>query len=185
MRTITTTVYSFDELNDSAKKRAIENIREQYYRCNDFSEYVIDDCYLLEPRNEELSIFSEYKDLLIKNNRKVYYSLDRDRHIDISKAMEIQDSRLFLKWLGLDDDLIDKVDYDILKDDIEFSNQSDDEFTDDEMTVLCAAEIKFREHCQDILNCIEKSIDYCFSDESIIEDIYANLLEFTDNGEKL
>lgn len=36
MRTITTTVYLFDELNDSAKQKAIENIREQYYRYNDY-----------------------------------------------------------------------------------------------------------------------------------------------------
>ena len=185
MRTIETTVYSFDELNDSAKEKAIENIRESYYRYNDFSEYVLDDCYLLEPRREELNIFPEYKDILIKNNRKIYYSLDRNKYIDISGAMEIQDSRLFLKWLGLDDDLIDKVDYTILKDEIEFSNQSDDEFTDDEITILEDAEIKFNLHCQDILNSIEESIDYCFSDESIIEDIYANELEFTEDGNRI
>ena len=180
MRTIETTVYSFDELNDSAKEKAIENIRESYYRYNDFSEYVLDDCYLLEPLELRAN-----KEILIENNRKIYYSLNRDRHIDISKAMEIQDSRLFLKWLGIDDDLIDKVDYTILKDEIEFSNQSDDEFTDDEITILEDAEIKFNLHCQDILNSIEESIDYCFSDESIIEDIYANELEFTEDGNRI
>lgn len=180
MRTITTTVYSFDELNDSAKEKAIDNIRKSYYRYNDFSEYVLDDCYLLEPLELRAN-----KEILIENNRKVYFSLDRNRYIDISNAMEIQNSTLFLKWLGIDDDLIDKVDYTILKDEIEFSNQSDDEFTDEEITILYAAEIKFKLHCQDILNCIEKSIDYCFSDESITEDIYANELEFTDKGERI
>ena len=185
MRTIITTVYSFDELNDSAKEKAIENIRESYYRYNDFSEYVLDDCYLLEPRQEELNIFPEYKDLLIKNSRKIYFNLDRYRSIDISQAMEIQSSTLFLKWLGIDNDLIDKVDYTILKDSIEFMNQSDDEFTDDEFTILEAAELKFKNHCNYILERIEMGIDYCFSDEGIEQDIISNDWEFTENGERI
>ena len=185
MRTITTTVYSFDELNELAKAKAIDNIREIYYQSNDFAEYSIDDCYLLEPRHEELSIFSEYKDILIKNNRKVYFDLDRNRHIDISQAMEIQNSTLFLKWLGLDQRLIDKVDYTILEDSIEFMNQSENEFTVIQDAKLMAAEYKFKNHCEDILNYIEKSIDYLFSDESIIEDIFANDWEFTENGERM
>lgn len=185
MRTITTTVYSFDELNDSAKGKAIKNIREIYYQSNNFAEYSIDDCYLLEPRQEEMNIFPEYKDLLIKNNRKIYFDLDRNRHIDISQAMEIQSSTLFLKWLGLDQRLIDKVDYTILKDSIEFMNQSDDEFTDDEFTILEAAELKFKNHCNYILERIEMGIDYCFSDEGIEQYIIANDWEFTENGERI
>lgn len=185
MRTITTTVYSFDELSEIAQQKAIENIREDYYKSNNFAEYSIDDCYLLEPRHEELSIFSEYKDILIKNNRKIYFDLDRNRHIDISQAMEIQNSTLFLKWLGLDQRLIDKVDYTILKDSIEFLNQSDNEFTVIQDAKLRAAEYKFKNHCNYILERIEMGIDYCFSDEGIEQDIIANEWEFTENGERI
>jgi hypothetical protein len=180
MRTITTTVYQFDELNDKAKQKAIENIREDYYRYNDFNDYVIDDCYLLEPRDT----FEDFQ-ILIKNNRKVYYSLDRNRYIDISHAMEIQDDRTFLKWLGLDDDLVDRVGYNIRPDSIYIFNQSANELKEDEIKIIDAAEYKFKEHCKDILNCIERSIEYCFSDESITEDIFANDLEFTEDGERV
>ena len=179
MRTITTTVYSFNELNESAKQKAISEIKNKYYDYNNFSEWAIDDCYLLQPRE----LMNE--DLLILNNRKVYFSLDRDRYIDISNAMEIQNSTLFLKWLGLDKILIDKVDYTILEDSIEFTNQSKNDFTTIQEVKINAAIKKFENHCQDILNNIEADIDYRFSDEAIIESLIANDYEFTEDGKQL
>lgn len=178
MRTIIKNIYTFNELSEEAKKQAIENVRNSYYQYNDFSEWAIDDCYLLQP--EELM----NEDILIKNNRKIYFSLDRDRYIDISKAMEIQNSVKFLKWLGLDKKLIDKIDYDIKKDSIEFYNQSDKDFTENQQRKLDFAESKFNDHCEIILERIEKDIDYRFEDESIIEDINSNNIEFYENGDK-
>lgn len=185
MRIIETKAYEFNELNDDAKANAIEEIRNEYYEYNCFNKWAIDDCYLLEPKHVELSKFKEYKDILIKNNRKVYFSLDGGSYIDISKAMEIQNSTLFLKWLGLDQRLIDKVDYTILSDSIEFQNQSDKDFTSIQNKKLSAAKRKFEDHCSYILERIENDIDYRFSDEAIIEEIEANGYEFTENGKKL
>ena len=178
MRTITITVYQFDELNDEAKQKAIENIRESYYKDNDFAEWTIDDCYLLEPQelqNEE--------SILIKNNRKVFFDLDRNKHIDISQAMEIQDDTKFLKWLGLDDDLISKVSYVIRPDSIEFNVDESVEMEVD-YKILDVAEEKFKNHCNYILDRIEMGIEYRFSREGITEDIYSNDWEFTEDGSK-
>jgi hypothetical protein len=184
MRIIETKVFTFDELNEDAKQKAIENMRNSYYEHNDFCSWAIDDCALLEPIEKELiELFgSNYDFPLIKNNRKVYFSLDRDRHIDISKAMEIQNSTQFLQWLGLDEELIEKVDYTIFEDEIEFLNQSDDEFTDEELEKLKQAEEKFHNHCLDILNRLEQNYEYRFTDEAIIEDIECNAYEFTEEG---
>jgi hypothetical protein len=186
MRTIKTTVYSFDELNDSAKEKAIENIREDYYRDNDFAEWVIDDCCLLEP--EELK---NEDSILIENNRKVYFDLGRNKHIDISQAMEIKDDERFLEWLGIKkDDFLDEnrysiIEYRINSDSIEFDTTDwNVEFTKEQEDILNDAKIKFKNHCNYILDRIEMGIEYRYSDEGITEDIYSNDWEFTEDGSK-
>lgn len=182
MRIIETKVYLFNELNEEAKQKAIDTIRNRYYKYNNFVDWVIDDCSLLEPPHKEISRFKGYDFPLIKNNRKIYFSLDRDRYIDISRAMEIQDNQMFLNWLGIDNRLIDKISFEIGKDTIDFFSHS--ELTEIQEQKLERAKEKFEDHCEDILNRIENDIDYRFSDEAIIEDIVANDYEFTDNGEK-
>jgi len=197
MRTIETKLYTIDELSEEAQEKAIEQFRNSYYAHNDFSEWAIDNCYLLEPKHEELikkfgkdfyevlNKNEKYKDVpLIKNNRKIYFSLDRDRHIDISNAMEIRNDYYFLKWLGLNDMLIDKVCFSIGKDTIEFeTNDYEVSFTEIEQGKLGLATEKFEEYCDDILTSIENEIDYRFSDEAIIEEIEANEWEFTEEGQ--
>ena len=184
MGTIITKVYKFDELSEQAKQTAIEEVRNKYYQDNDFANWAVDDCALFEPKHEELSkLFGKDYDFpLIKNNRRVYFDTDQNRYIDISCAMEIQKSTQFLKWLGLNNRLIDKVDYTICEDTIEFNNQSHLEFTEQELIKITEAVDKFEEHCQEILNRIEAGIDYRFTDEAIIEDIEANDYEFLSNG---
>lgn len=185
MRTIELKLYSFDELTEQAKQKAIKQIRNSYYEDNNFAEWAIDDCALLEPPQEEMyKLFKDnYNFPLIKNNRQVYFSLDRDKHIDISKAMEIQNSTQFLTWLGLDKDLIDKVDYTIEADTIEFADQSLEDFSDKENLVLTKAVFKFDNHCKEILKRIEQDIDYRYTNEAIIEDIEGNDYEFLETGE--
>ena len=186
MRTEVIKIYEFNELNEQAKQKAIENVRESYYVYNDFSTWAIDNCYLLEPPHKELvDLFGDkYEDIIIKNSRKLYFSLDRNRYIDISNAMEITDDLAFYQWLGIPLDFAGKLYYTIHSDSIEFYNFDDEEdFTEDETTILEIAEEKFKNHCQDILNFIENDIDYRFTDEAIIEDIQANNIEFTEEGE--
>ena len=191
MRTIRTKVYQFNELNDQAKQVALEEIRNRYYEYNDFASWAIDDCALLEPPHKELEdLFgTEYDFPLIKNNRKVYFSLDRDRYIDISNAMEISSHNQFLLWLGINEsDFLDEegfsiLDYKIGKDTIEFDTTDwRIEFTKEQETILESAKEKFEEHCEDILKRIERDIDYRVTDEAITEDILANDYEFTKDG---
>ena len=184
MRTKRIKLYSFEELTNEAKQNAISKERNNRYEYNDFAEWALDDCSLLEPNGKELTkLFGkDYKFPLLENNRKIYFSLDRGRYIDISNALEIQNSRQFLKWLGLNDRLIEKVDYSIGTDTIEISNQSHLEFTEIEQGKIDKAIEKFEDHCNDILNRIENSIDYRFTDECIKEDLIANEYEFLKDG---
>ena len=193
MREIKTKIYQFNELSDEAKQTAIEGIKSSYYEYNDFASWAIDDCALLEPPHKELEdLFgTEYDFPLIKNNRKVYFSLDRDRYIDISNAMEISSHNQFLLWLGINEsDFLDEegfsiLDYKIGKDTIEFDTTDwNIEFTKEQEEILENAVKKFEEHCEDILRSIEREIDYRFTDEAIIEDIESNDYEFLKKGEQ-
>lgn len=186
MKTYTIDTYNFDELSKEAKEKAIENQREKYYKFNDFSYWAIDDCYLLEPKDNELDeLFGKDRpEIIIKNNRKIYFSLDRNRYINIKDAMEITSDYHFLKWLGLTDSLIDSTFYTITEDSIIFEDITyHEELTEEEDNILRNAIDKFEEHCQDMLNKIEADIEYRFSDEAIKEDIISNEIEFTEDGE--
>ena len=193
MRTIRTKVYKFEELSEQAKQVAIEQVRNDYYENNDFASWAIDDCALLEPPHKELEeLFGrDYDFPLIKNNRKIYFSLDRDRYIDISNAMEITDHKQFLLWLGIkeedfqDEDGFFIVDYKIGKDTIEFDTTNwNVEFTTEQESILESAVEKFENHCEEILKRIETDIDYRFTDEAIIDDITCNKYEFLSNGKQ-
>lgn len=196
MRTETTQIFAFDELSDEAKEKAIENIRNDYYNENEFAEWAIDDCYLLEPPQKELTeLFGDdfYQKLnkgekyldstLLKNNRKIFFSLGRDRYIDISNAMEVKSEYYFLLWSGIPKGMHEKVYFTIGKDTINFEeNDCEYTFTDKEKVIIDSATSKFEDHCEEILNRIEADIDYRFTDEAIIEDIEANEWEFLKDG---
>lgn len=184
MRTIETKVYSFEELSEQAKVKAIEAVRSSYYEWNEFMEWAIDDCALLEPPQKELEevIGNSYDFPLLKNNRKVYCSLDRDRYIDISNAMEVTNDTHFLTWLGLKEQLRKKINYTIREDSIEFNYYED--LTEEEEECLSEATSKFEDHCSEILNRIEADYEYRFTDEAVIDDILSNEWEFLENGSK-
>ena len=187
MRVIKTELYKFKELSEESKQKAIELHRNNLYEYNDFSGWAIDDCFLLEPLHNELEKLGFKGELLIKNNRKIYFSLGRDRYIDISKAMEIQDNDLFLKWLGVTDRMIKEgnVCFTIGKDTIGFGeNDYTKDFTDRDLRILERAEDKFENHCNSILNSIEESIDWNYTDEAITESIECNDYEFTKDGKQ-
>jgi len=108
MKVIKTKVYTFNELSEAAKEVAIEAMRESYYKYNEFASWAIDDCSLLEPDHAELTkLFGkEYNFPLLLNSRnKLYFDTGRGS-IDISNAMQVQNSVQFLQWLGLDKRLI-------------------------------------------------------------------------------
>jgi len=127
MRIIETEAYTFDELSDDAKEKVIEKFREQRYD-EDISDWIIDDCYLLNPKGVH--------DLIIGNTRKVYYDI-YSGYINISKGMDIKDDKAFLNWLNIPIELHNEVYYTIKKDTIYFEeNDCEYEFTENENKIL-------------------------------------------------
>ncbi len=189
MKTINITLYKFEELSKEAQEKAIKDKRTFNEENNDFLDWIIDDCYLLEPPHKEIeklykTLKIKPKEILIKNNRKVYFDLYR-KMIDISEAMEIQDDYIFLKWLGLNDRLINKISFRIMEDTIEIE---EDFYVEKELTITEENKIKkavekFEDHCNNILNNIKESYEYCFSDEFIEDELINNDYDFTENGE--
>lgn len=189
MRTETIEIYTFNELSENAKKKAIENERNSRYRCNDFAEWAIDDCFLLNPPYKEIEKINKElpENLLIKNTRKIYFSLDRGRNIDISKAMDVQCEETFLKWLKITDRMIkeDNIYFTIGKDTIHFEqNYSETNFSNRDLRILERAKEIFEDHCEQILKDIEASIDYRFTDESILEDLENYDYDYTEDGKE-
>lgn len=190
MKTITINLYKYEELSKEAKQKAIEDKREEMYKYGYYYRWVIDDCSLLEPPHKELEKLYKkhnlvYENLLIENTRKIYYSLDRDRHIDISEGMKIKNNFMFLYWLGLNKRIIDKIYFEISKDTIIIE---EDIYKDVKLTKLESKKVdkaieKFEGHCQEILNRIEEGIEYLYSDEFIIQELINLDDDFTENGE--
>ena len=189
MRTIRTKVYKFDELSEQAKQVAIEEVRNEYYQDNDFANWAIDDCALLEPKHEELSkLFGKDYDFpLIKNTREnIDFDTDRNRYLDCSNAIEITNQEQFLKWLGLTDEIINGEDFSFSIFTPSFRNADTtidfDGFDSKFDEVIYNAQNKFKNHIEDVLKRIEADIDYRFTDEAIIEDIEANDYECLSKG---
>jgi hypothetical protein len=187
--TITKEIYSFEELSSEAKEKAIENIREDYYKYNDFAEWAIDDCALFEPKHKELEkLFSEnYKFPLIENNRKnIYFDIDRNSYLDCKEAMVITNDKQFLLWLGIDTNIegLKDIYYSIYTPSYRNANTKIDfdDYSSDFDDIILEAQDKFNDHIEDILKRIEADIDYRYTDEAIIEDIITNDYEFEQNG---
>lgn len=197
MQTIQIEIYAFNELSNEAKENAIEQIRQQRYNYNDYLNWIIDDCYLFEPKHDELfklfgSEYSKLNNPIIGNSRKnIYFDLDRNRHIDASEAMIINNEKMFLLWLEIPENMHDKMYFSIQSTNSRYpdtyisfeENEYDYEFSDIELKILENANDKFSYHMENVLKQIEQGYDYCFSDASLIEEIEANSYQFTENGE--
>ena len=196
MRTIRTKVYSFEELSNDAKVVAIENIRQNSYSDNAFALWAVDDCALFEPTQTELDLIgfesNNGNEFLIENTRKsIYFDTDRNSFLDCAEAMEETNNELFLKWLGIEGELAEKIESEIYTPNnrnanttIEFSEGYGCEFSNEDLTVLYNATKKFDNHIQSVLKRIETDIDYRFTDEAITEDILANDYEFLKSGKQ-
>ena len=119
MRTEEITIYEFHELSEKAKQKAIENVRESYYVYNEFSEWVIDDCCLLEPPHKELeNLFGDkYKDkystfqsMLSRFTSKIKKSKKRIRNVknEIINNKEETNSSFFEESEKIDNNIITK-----------------------------------------------------------------------------
>ena len=197
MKTIEVKIYYFNELTTAAQQIAIEQFRDRKYEDSSVSEWVIDDCYLFEPKNAVMEgLFGEeYKKLnkpVIANTRKVYFDTDRNRHLDADEGIEITNEKMFLTWLEIPQELQEKLFY-IIKNFggrypdtiIQFEeNECDYEFTAEENKILENAANKFSDHMEEVLNRIGEAIDYQYSDECIAEEIEMNEYEYTADGKR-
>lgn len=197
MQTIQIEIYAFNELSNEAKQNGIEQIRQLRYNCNDYINWITDDCYLFEPKHDELfklfgNDYAKMNDPIIGNSRKeLYFDTDRNRHIDASKSIIINNEKMFLLWLEIPENMLDKIYFTIKSTNlrnpdtyISFEeNECDYEFSEIELKILENAKDKFSEHMENVLNNLENSFDYCFSDETLINEIEENEYQFTKNGE--
>ena len=194
MKTIELSIYNFDELSKDAQETAIEEYRERMYTDNDFWQYAIDDCYLFEPRHTEIidlcPAYADYGKPIIGNTRKVYYDLDRNRHLDASNGIFINNEKMFMEWLEIPEGMHDKVYFTIRATNgrypdtiINFEeNECDYIFSDEERKILDYAKVKFSNHMEDVLDRISEAYEYYFSDEYIAEHLEINQYEFTEDG---
>lgn len=196
MQTIQVNIYEFDELTENAKEKAIEQVRQKRYGNEDiFNFWAIDDCYLFEPKHDELvELFGErytkMDEPILGNTRKVYFDLDRNSHLDADEGIIVNNEEMFLAWLGIPKEIHEKV-YFSIKDKgirhpdttIEFEpNDYEYEFTDEEEKILEDAIDKFENHMDDVLSNIRSAYEYEFTDEAIIKHIKNVEYTFTEDG---
>jgi hypothetical protein len=197
MKTIEVKIYYFNELTTAAQQIAIDQFRNRKYEDSSIAEWVIDDCYLFEPKNAVMEgLFGEeYKKLnkpVMANTRKVYFDIDRNRHLDADEGIEITNEKMFLTWLEIPEELQNKLFYTIKNTYartpdtiIQFEeNECDYEFTAEENKILENAANKFSDHMEEVLNRIGEAIDYQYSDECIAEEIEMNEYEYTADGKR-
>jgi hypothetical protein len=192
MKTIEIKLYKFNELSEQAKSKAIEQRRQSMYGDSDIPHWVIDDCYLFEPKHDELvSLFGEEYNKMAKpmlgNTQKVYFSLDRDRYLNCEDGIIVNNEEMFLTWLRIPKYLQEKISYTIKTEwgvntdtIIEFSEYGEHELDAEELEILDNAYELFNDHMYDVLNRIETDYDYYFSDEYISEELYD--YDFTEDG---
>ena len=197
MKTIEVKIYYFNELSAAAQQVAIDQFRNRKYEDSSVAEWVIDDCYLFEPKNAVMEgLFGEeYKKLnkpVMANTRKVYFDTERNRHLDADEGIEITNQKMFLIWLGIPEEMHEKVIFTIKNFGGRYpdtiitfeENECNYEFTAEENKILENAANKFNDHMEEVLNRIGESIDWQFSDECIAEDIEINEYEYTADGKR-
>lgn len=190
MRTIETKLFSFNELSEEAKEKAIENVRQEYYKHNDFAEWAVDDCALLEPKHDELENIEGYSFPLLKNTRgNIYFDTGISCFIDCENAIEVTNDVVFYKWLGIPEEVYNGEDFSYEIFTPQFRNSDTtiqfDGYLSEYGDVIDDAIEKFEELISYVLQRIENEIDFRFSDEAIEEDAVINEYEFTEDGERI
>ena len=200
MRTITLLKYS--ELSESAKATAIKavrfNIEED--QAQDAYDWAIDDCSLFEPPHAEMvALLGEdyydrnshngYGQFVFKNNRKGIDFDDYFETVNITKALEITNPKMFKTWLGIPEIFHDKINIEIIDGsrsttiEIENPYMSEDPRHDVINSIIDAATEKFEANIDQIGKRIARGIEEYFSDENIEQKIEDGLdYEFAEEG---
>lgn len=204
-REINFKVYTFDELSDESKEKAIEGYRDDLYRDNDIVSWIVDDNYLLEPADndlirkfgknfyEKLNKNDKYKDTPLVENlhpKNIYFDLEgRSQHLNFTESINVRDGDYFLRYLGIPKNMVNKLHFyfytgEYPNTEISFEpNDGDYEsWTPYIEKRIEMARDKFDEYRDMIFARLKSSYEYYFTDEAIREDLIANEREFHEDG---
>ena len=199
MRTIETKVYSFNELNEDAKQKAIEQVRNDEYRlCYDWYEFTYE--YFKENQN--------YFDI-----DKIYFSgfwsqgdgaMFEYSRLNESLKEEFIDSlplsNMRKNWLRNNVSISGKgshsghyyhegccyhaIYWEVDNLDISWSSNLGKFIESYSIDFEDFVISKYKDLCRDLYRELEKESDFLNSDEAIINDIEANDIEFLEDGTK-
>ena len=200
----------FSELSKEAASNAIEIVRQERYEDYDICDWAVDDSELFEPPHEEMvQLFGDnYYEangnrFMIENDspKKISFvgKQDQNHYLHCSKAMEVSNSNLFLRWLGIPPRFFKYIYYAFIDGGRGYSDsntaidfQIDDHQEFDEKfgakgeTILAEyfekAEKKFDSHMDYVLTKISSCIDSQYEDDAIIDHIESNEITFDEDG---
>jgi len=200
MRTITLLKYS--ELTELAKATAIKAVRENIEedQARDAYDWAIDDCSLFEPPHKEMvallgddyyerNTHNGYGQFVFKNNRKgIEFDVDYFETVQIAKALEITNHKMFKIWLGIPEifhyiviEILDHNGRTVIEMENPFSTE--DPRHDVINSIIESASEKFEAHVAQIGQRIGRGIEEYFSDENIEQKIEDGLdYEFAEEG---
>jgi hypothetical protein len=155
MRTIETTVFAFDELPEEAKEKAIEKMREitEYSWFSECKDSLRDFCSGFGVKVTDYELSNCYRAFIATDATAKHF-----RGVKLSSF----DREAMPTGFCFDSDLRYAF-YD------EFKKTGD-------------AHHAFETAIETFLSAVRKDIDWCFSDEAIVENIRANDYEFTEEG---
>ena len=173
MRTIETTVYTYDELSEDAKQKAIQDYRNKDVYWYDWWEFIYADA---ENVGIKITHFDSGRgwDIGLKFIESAYDAAERIIKEHGEKCETYKTAEQFLKdWAELVVKHSDGIKLDRVSEDNEydFDNEADE------------LEEEFRKSIgHDFLILLQKEEEYLNSDEAIAETIEANEWEFTKEG---
>lgn len=189
-------VYQYDELSDEAKEKALESL----YDINvDYAWWDFDGLTGLSEEEMKEAGIDHYPDEGIFGYEDKYFSIDREWYLDLKDCF-VPDRKLFLKWLGIPQELHERTSYSIYTPSgrnkstvikielepkyIEVNGEYETKvpITTEESDIITRAEQKFHNKIQDCLHLLRKDYEYRTSKEAIEETIRINEYEFTEDG---
>jgi hypothetical protein len=196
----------FNELSSEAANNAIEKIRQERYEDYYICEWVVDDSELFEPPHEEMAqLFGENyyeangNQFVIENDspKKISFvgKQDQNHYLHCANAMEVSNSNLFLRWLGIPPKFFKYIYYafidtgrsnTIIDFQIDDHQEFDEKFGERGEVIIGEyfekAEKKFDSHMDYVLTKISSCIDAQYEDDAIIDHIESNEITFDEEG---
>jgi len=200
----------FSELSPEAANNAIEKVRQERYEDYDICDWVVDDSELFEPPHKEMSqlFWEDYYEsngdrFMIENEspKKISFvgKQDQNHYLHCSKAMEVSNDNLFLRWLGIPPRFFKYIYYSFIDGGLGYSGSNtaiafeiedhqefEERFGSQGETILAEyfekAEKKFDSHMDYVLTKISSCIDSQYEDDAIIDHIESNEITFDEEG---